>query len=612
MKSGTDSNTERALAVRYGYDRKLHEKVNAEGHNYWYAYVEEILSRIGVSASPLDLEACGDAGELAGTRVLILGNFESRDLPSGLSEPLLDWVSGGGVLIGFATEGLDDLIGVATDGSIPQEEGPFSINGYFELGDSPVTEGCRADIDPEQRLIAMSPIRLLRCGEAEELARLFTCDPENRDDGSLARSSEYAAITHMQLGSGHAFLFAFDLAQTMWAIQQGKPVLGDYDGDGWLRRTDATVVGDNSRGVPYTDALHFLLSSMIGRAPVPIVHQIPPRDGRVAPALLYFGGDDECSPGNQVPASDFMAERGLPYHMNIMLRDGKFAMGPEEQAHIEANGHEIAVHYNFVDGFDHPCGFTREDVLSQAARFKEVFGKDSVCGVNHCVMWCGWAEPARWMLEAGNKADNSFFGWTSPPKNPVNTLGFVHGSAFPRYFWDDAEHGNARIDFLEIPITGYELGYLEEECFPERMREALELAVQFHLTFNFFFHPGYVAKYPACQKAIDELVRLMGDMEVPPVLMGPDAVFDWWESKSRATIENAHQTPTGVAFDVACDYADGFVVKLPTGDLAASECTVDGATTEIEDAVEFGQHWAYVVLEEGEHQVEVKTRSIED
>ena len=606
MSAQTDTNGREALAVRYAYDRELQNAANARGQNYWYAYVEEILSRIGVSAASLDLEVCGDPEALAGTGVLILGDFQPSDLPSGLPDRLTEWVAGGGVLIGSATEGLDDLFGVAPEGSITQDEGPFSINGYFEFLASPVTDGCRADIDPEQKLIAMSPIRLLRCAGSEELARLSTCDPENRDDGSLAQESEHAAITHRQFGDGHAFLFAFDVAQTMWAIQQGKPVLGDYDGDGWLRRTDATVIGDNSRGVPYTDALHFLLSNMIGRAPVPMVHQIPPREGRVAPALLYFGGDDECAPGNQVPASDFMAERGLPYHMNIMLRDGEFAMGPEEQAHIEANGHEIAVHYNFVDGFDHPCGFTREDVLSQARKFRETFGKDSICNVNHCVMWCGWAEPARWMLEAGNRADNSFFGWTSPPKNPVNTLGFVHGSAFPRYFWDDAEHGNARIDFLEIPITGYELGYEGEEYLPERIREALALSVQFHLTFNFFYHPVYLASFPACQKTIDELVRLMGEMEVPPALMGPDAVFAWWEAKSRAAIGNARRSDSGVTFDVACDYADGYVVKVPTGDSAATGCTVDGTETAVEDAVEFGQHWAYAVLEEGEHAVEVK------
>ena len=241
MKSETDTNDLGPLAVRYAYDRTLQDAANAEGRSYWYAYVAEILSRIGVSAAPLDLETCGDPGELAETGVLILGDFLGGELPSGLPDRLTEWIRTGGVLIGFATEGLDRVFGVVTSGQIPQRPTPFSISGYFEYLPSPVTEGCRAPIDPEQKLIAMSPIRLVRCTEGEEVARLFTCDPENRDDGSLARASEYAAITHRRLGEGHAFLFAFDVAQTMWAIQQGKPVLGDYDGDGWLRRTDATA-----------------------------------------------------------------------------------------------------------------------------------------------------------------------------------------------------------------------------------------------------------------------------------------------------------------------------------------------------------------------------------
>jgi hypothetical protein len=39
-----------------------------------------------------------------------------------------------------------------------------------------------------------------------------------------------------------------------------------------------------------------------------------------------------------------MASRGLPYHINLMPLDGRFAMGSEEQARIERNGHEIAMH----------------------------------------------------------------------------------------------------------------------------------------------------------------------------------------------------------------------------------------------------------------------------
>ena len=596
----------RPLAVWYAFDRRLQEAANAAGHNYWYAYVEEILSRIGVSARPFDLEACADAGALDRVGVLFLGNFRSADLPADAAEVLGQWVRAGGILIGFATEGLDDLFGIAAGETLPQAAGPFSINGYFEFTSAAVAQDCRAPIDPEQRLIILSPLRLIRELEGESVARLFVVDAASREEGRRARDAGAPAITHCRLGAGHAFYFAFDVAQTMWTIQQGRPVDQDYDGDGYLRRTDASVIGRNSCAVPYTDALHFLLASMIGRAPVPMIHPIPPCEGRVAPALLYFGGDDECQPGVQVPASDFMAARGLPYHMNIMPREGEFALNADEQAHIEANGHELAVHYNFIDGFELPGGFSREDVLAQARLFRQVFGRDSVCNVNHWVRWCGWAEPSRWMCEAGNQGDNSFFGWTSPPLNPVNLIGFAHGSALPRYMWDDAAHGNERIDFLELPITGYEVGYLEDEFAPENLKAGLDLARRYHLTLEFFWHPIYIARYPACQRAIDELVRLIGQLPVPPVLMGPDRLCHWWRARSGASIEGAQQQAGGVVFEVCCDWAEGYVAKVPTGERQAGECLVDGRAVGFEKALEFGQHWAFIPLESGRRMVELR------
>jgi hypothetical protein len=596
---------ERSLTISYAFDQQLQETANAEGHNYWYAYVEEILSRLGLNPKALPLSICADTDTLSRTGVLLLGNFQTSAIPPNSAESLLSWIENGGILIGFATEGLDNLFSISAEGTIPQEPDSFSISGYFDLLPSPITSDCRAPIDPDQHLLITASIRRLHCLDTQPLARLFTCDPAHPEDGSYAQETNAPVITHRSIGRGHAFYFSFDVAQTMWVLQQGRPVDRDWDGDGYLRRTDASVVGDNSRAVPYTDALHFLLANMIGRAPVPSIHSIPPHHGRVSPALLYFGGDDECTPGVQIPASDFMASRHLPYHINAMPRDGRFAFSADEQARIETNGHEIAIHYDFSTGFDHPCGFTRQDVLEQARQFRERFGRDSICGVNHCVRWTGWAEPARWMLEAGNKADNSFFGWTSPPRNPVNTLGFVHGSAFPRRIWEDAEHDNARLDFLEIPITGYEVGYEGETFIPEKVQQALALALRYRLTLEFFYHPVYIAQYPACRQAIDELVRLIDQLPVPPILMGLDRLYHWWTAREQAVIRNARQSGKTITFEIDCTWEDGYVAKIPTGEAPPAECLIDGSPADFETAAEFGQHWAFISLTTGSHKVEI-------
>ena len=594
-----------SLAVRYAYDRALHEATNAEGSNYWYAYVAEILSRLGLCAEPIELVACAHPSALADVGVLVLGDFPAASLPAGAADALAEWVAAGGVLIGFAAEGLDALFGVEGVGAVPQAEGPFSINGYFMLCRSPVRSGCRAARKPRQRLLILSPIRLLRRAHGTELARLFLPDPDCPSLGARARDAGSPAIVHRRLGAGHAFYFAFNVAQTLWAIHQGRPVDDDYDGDGYHRVSDACVLGANRLEVPYADSLHFLLANMVGRRPVPMLHQVPPRDGRVPPAVLFFGGDDEGESGNQVPASDFMAQRGLPYHINAMLVNGELAMTPQEQAHIDANGHELALHYNFVDGYAHPCGFTQEELAAQAQRWRELRGRDSVCSVMHWCRWTGWAEPARWLAERGGRADNSYIGWTSPPLNPVGTVGFAFGSAFPRHFWDDAAHGNARIDFLSLPIVAYEVGYRGERSRPDEIRRTLELAVRYHLTLNFFWHPVYIARYAGCRQGIDELVRLMRAMAVPPALMGPDELSRWWAARASGSIRDARQTDGRVLLEAECGYADGFVVKVPTGRAPASGCLVDGERAAVECAREFGQHWAFVPLSSGRHTVEL-------
>ena len=599
-----------SLSVRYAFDDALRARANAEGRNYWYAYVAEILSRLGVCARPFPLQACAEAAALAEVGVLVLGDFAPDTLPAQAARALNRWVSDGGVLIGFATEGVDEVFGVAGEGAAIAQADPFAVSAYLDLLADPVTADCRACVDLEQKLLIVSPVRRVRAQSGRHIARLFACDPAAPGDGSLARNTGLPAIVHHALGKGHAFYFAFNVAQTMWTIQQGRPVEGDYDGDGYLRVFDACIVGRNRLTVPYTDALHFLLANMIGRRPTPMIDQMPPRDGKAPPALLHFAGDDEGRPGHQAAASDFMAARGLPYHINAMPVEGAFAFDADEQARIEANGHEIGLHYDFVNGFDHPCGFASDDVAAQAALFRRRFGRDSVCSVMHYVRWTGWAEPARWMQECGGRADNSFFGWQYPPLNPVNTIGFSFGSAFPRFFYDNAAHGNARINLIEIPITAYEVGYEDEAFLPERISHALSLAVRHRLTFSFFWHPVYLAKSPACRQAVDELVRLIGLMPSPPVLMGTDALCHWWQARAGAVVDHARQSGGGVSFEAECRYRGGFIVKAPTGASPPGACRVDGVPARCEQRREFGQYWTFIPLAAGRHAIELALQPV--
>jgi hypothetical protein len=536
-------------------------------------------------------------GALSGLGTLFLGDFPAGLLDAGAVEALEAWVRAGGVLIGLGTEGLDGLFGVRYRSTIPQPGDAFTVGGSFTLAaDHPVTAGIHSPLHPEQRLLIVSPIRAVEVLEGTEtLGHLY-----NLFGGELGR----AAVAQRRLGAGSAFYVAFNLTQTMWAIHQGRPLDGDYDGDGYYRTSDARVIGLNDPEVGYTDELLFLVQSMVGRQPVPLVHQLPPLGDAVPDALLYWGGDDEAAAGTQVIASNFMRAQGLPYHINIMPRHGAFAVTPADFAAIKANGHECALHYNFIDGFAHPNAFTEADLRAQADLYYAAFGERPVCTVNHWLCWTGWAEPARWLAAAGGRADNSRAHRGSPPLNPVDLLGFSFGTAFPFYFYDDAAHGNRRIDLLCEPITAYETGYLPEGNDFTVQHRALDLAARYHLTLNMFYHPICVYNHATCRAAIQEVLRSLAERHIAAVHMGNDALWAWWSARSRARLDAVVRDGALVRFRASCDYAGGSIVKVPLGAGGHGRAaTCDGQPAPLEEREEFGQTWAFIILPPGEHDV---------
>ena len=114
-----------------------------------------------------------------------------------------------------------------------------------------------------------------------------------------------------------------------------------------------------------------------------------------------------------------------------------------------------------------------------------------------------------------------------------------------------------------------------------------------------------MAEYPACRKAIDELVRLIGELPAPLALMGPDEVWRWWDARSKVSVSAARQSGETVLLEAECAYDGGFVLRIPTGQSSARACTVDGASASFESTQEFGQNWAFIPLAAGRHAVEV-------
>ncbi|NOZ21185.1 MAG: hypothetical protein GXP25_08850 [Planctomycetes bacterium] len=584
--------------VAFNYDPDLRDAANRAGHNYWHEYVKEICDHLGLTAEAVPRTALAD-GNLSDRRVILLGSLSGENLPAALPFALCDWVQAGGVLISFATEGLDDLFGNTCASCTPQPSDDFTLAARFSLATHPLTEGIHSDLHPDQKLLIYSHVRIMIPRDSDELARLF--DREDNDTG-------FAAITHRELGKGHAFYFAFDVPKTLWAIQQGRPVDRDYDGDGYHRLSDAMVTRGSNIEVMYADEIIFLLQNMIGVAGIPLIHQLPPKDVEVADALLYWGGDDEGVAGAQVESSRFMKELGLPYHLNIMPRNGEFALTDGEAKEIEGNGHELALHVNFIDGYTHPLHFTRDDIGEQMKLFMQRFGRPSVCSVFHWCLWTGWAEPAIWLSEFGGRADNSRIHAPSPPLNPVNMLGFSFGTAFPFYIYTDHTRGNKRLDFLVEPITAYEVGYSYTD--PEAtdfdlIHKCLDLACAYHLTLNMFYHPPNVAKRENCRRAIREVLRRIDEKEVTVVHMGNDELCGWWNARTVSSIEDIEIVDGAVRGVANAAHPRGMVIKILLGKRSVADATCDGASAPVKSERKFGQNWAYMVVPQGRHELEV-------
>lgn len=586
------------FTVAFVYDADLREEVNRSQKNYWYEYIREICDNLGLRPLQLSRQALGDATALAEISVLIVGDLAASQLPAGAASALEEWVKAGGVLIGMATEGLDSLFGNACSGVQKQPVDDYTIAGFFLPLSDPVCEGVHSYLHPSQKLLIFSDVRLTVPKASTPIAKYFG------PNGIYMRS---AAITRRDLGAGTAFYFAFHVPKTIWVLQQGRPIDKDYDGDGYLRVSDACVIRPHEIEVQYSDEIKWLLQNMIARRPVPFIYPIPPLGNKIPDALFFWGGDDEGLPVTQLYSSNFMKERGLPYHMNIMPKGGKFALTVDEARQIEANGHEIALHFNVIDGHTHPYHFTEADVRKQMALFKKVFGKTSVCSVNHWCTWTGWAEPAKWFSACGGKGDNCRIHASSPPLNPANLMGFSFGTAFPYYVYDDWRNANQKIDFILQPIVAYEVGYDNSTDKPdfEHLPKVIELAAHYHLTMNMFYHPVNIHRFGSCRAAIDEALRIIREKRIIAKHMGNDELCRWWSARSASSVSHVTMGEKSLSFECEAIYEEGMVVKLPIGEHRVRSVYGLQSSGVTKVAHEFGQNWIFVVIPKGKHMVEI-------
>jgi hypothetical protein len=586
--------------LAYVYDETVRNEFNQQGINYWDAYIREILDLLGAGGEPLDLKQLENSNSLNKTKTLILGNQMGRKLTDKMIKTLEAWVQDGGLLVGFGLRGLDHVFGNKPSRFIKQEPDDYTISGYFDLRPHPITTEIHHFLFVEQKLLILSDIEPVERQTSVELAHLF--DRSGKDLNS-------PAITWNSYGQGFAGYFAFDVAKTVWLLHQGKPTSHLPENRWHPRPPEMTVVGENSRKTPYADEICFLLQNMIAQHTHPFIYQIPPKDNKVTDALLYWGGDEYTGPVEfSLKSSDWMRQQGLPYHINI---PENHPMTPQELKHIHDNGHEVSLFYHTLPEY----GFkmTEDLYLKQSEDFFKKIGYRPCVTVNSVTRWNHWAGAAKWMLRAGGKADNSFASGPLPLEHPMANgpfFGFSFGTTYPFYFYDDFQGENKRIDYMEQPIVCYEIGHRgslsdRQTNTHREVHLPLEMAIKYHMVMNLFYHPVYIAQFPNCRRAIEEILHYIKDTGAAVVHMGNDAVAYWWEARSKSTVNLIQTDEKTNQFDCRCEYPGGMIVKTLLSK-TLREVTIDGqapATHEIR--TEFAGNWLFVVIPHGRHQINI-------
>jgi hypothetical protein len=114
------------MKIGYIINKKLWEEENGRGRNYWWIYIEEILSRIGITAEAIDIENLEK--NIEEFKFLFIGqdNYEK------IREIIKKWVKNGGVIFGFNCWNIDNVFGNKFEKHII-EKSPFEINGYLNF-----------------------------------------------------------------------------------------------------------------------------------------------------------------------------------------------------------------------------------------------------------------------------------------------------------------------------------------------------------------------------------------------------------------------------------------------------------------------------------------------
>jgi hypothetical protein len=163
-------------------------------------------------------------------------------------------------------------------------------------------------------------------------------------------------------------------------------------------------------------------------------------------------------------------------------REGTFAIVKEQYTELSRLSTDLSLNFDFVAEFNH---YSKADLEKQLNWYLDSFGERPIATVNHCSMFTGWAEHARWSASCGLKGDYTRVHSFVPPYNGINMFGGLgFGTVYPHFVYDDYQHGNARIPYVYIPIVFFEPRIYEATRDEDvaRIHTALDRATYFSWT----------------------------------------------------------------------------------------------------------------------------------
>ena len=151
-------------------DEALRQELNNNNQNYWDVYIGEINEQLGLCSAPYSLRELEHEGSIGEGTALFIGRQSGQRLTRSARENLHEWVENGGLLIGFAVEGLDEVFGIETRRTVQQPRDDFTASGYFSLGAHTLTQGIHSAIAPSQELLIFSDISVVTPDSSEQIA----------------------------------------------------------------------------------------------------------------------------------------------------------------------------------------------------------------------------------------------------------------------------------------------------------------------------------------------------------------------------------------------------------------------------------------------------------